>query len=489
MSVINPLGLRISKWSLLLMSGDIAAFCLAMPLGLFVLDRRQVDPWFFLEVYKWSLLPVLFTYVVVFYVANLYNHYQDFRRHENFSHVILACLVGTLAVVLLFCYPAWRIIPRNFVEWHAVAFVWLMVLWRYSFSAVALPVRLQRNVLIIGAGEAGRLVAATIAQRSNSGFRVIGFVDDNPRKAGDMVHGVPILGDSQQLPELVNRYLVGLAVVAITHEKTGKLVEALARLSFQGTQLTDMPGLYEFLTGKVPTDHITDIWLFRNSLNRRMLYYRHIKRLTDLVLAVFYLALTWPLMLIIALAIKLDSPGPVFFRQERLGQNGKAFEILKFRTMVEDAEKLGPQFASLNDVRITRVGGVLRALRLDELPQLLNILKGEMSFIGPRPERGVFIKEFMAPVPEVRPGRRATDPPGSQIICGYREKVPHYSYRLLVRPGITGWAQVMHPYTASLEETKEKVEYDLYYIKHMGFLLDMAILLKTIRIVLFGRGR
>lgn len=487
--MLNLLGLQISKWSLLLLSGDLAAFLLALPLGLFVLARGNLDPWFFLNEYKYPLIMVGFTYILTLYVANLYDLYQDFRRHENFSRVILSCLVGTLIAAVLFSFPAWRMIPRNFIEWHAVAFVWLTVLWRYCFSAFALPVRLQRNALIIGAGNAGRQISTTIRRRSNAGLRVIGFVDDNPGKAGSNIDGVPILGSSLELPKLVESHAVGLVVMAITHEKSSGLLESLARLSFQGKQLTDMPSLYEFLTGKVPTDHITDIWLFLNSFNRRMLYYHHIKRLTDLVLAVFYLVLTWPLMLLIALAIKLDSSGPVFFRQERLGRDSKPFHILKFRTMVEDAERAGPQFAVPNDSRVTRVGRVLRTLRLDELPQLLNILKGEMSFIGPRPEREVFVKDFLAPVPEVRPGRRATDPPGAQVVCGYRERVPHYSYRLLVRPGITGWAQVMHTYTASLEETKEKLEYDLYYIKHMGFLLDMAILLKTIRIVLFGRGR
>lgn len=487
--MINLLGLQISKWPLLLMSGDFIAFCLAIPLALFMLSRGNLDPWFFLDEYKGALFPVGFTYIIILYVANLYDHYQDFRRHENFSRVILSCLVGTLVVALLFSLPSWRIIPSNFIEWHAVAFIWLTALWRYCFSAIALPVRLQRNVLVIGSGAAGRQIAATIGHRLNSGLRVIGFVDDNPRRAGDIIDGAPILGNALQLPELVRQHAVGLVVVAITHEKSSRLLDGLARLSFQGSQLTDMPSLYEFLTGKVPTDHITDIWLFLNTLNRRMLYYRHFKRLTDLALAIFYLALTWPLMILIALAIRLDSAGPVFFRQERLGQDAKPFQILKFRTMVEDAERGGPQFATANDSRITRVGRYLRLLRLDELPQLINILKGEMSFIGPRPERQVFIREFLAPVPEVRPGRRADDPPGTQVICGYKERVPHYSYRLLVKPGITGWAQVMHPYSASFEETKEKLEFDLYYIKNMGLLLDLAILLKTIRIVLFGRGR
>src|SRR5208337_175427 len=175
-------------------------------------------------------------------------------------------------------------------------------------------------------------------------------------------------------------------------------------------------------------------------------------------------------------------------RQERLGQDGKPFQILKFRTMIQEAEQYGPQWACEADLRITRVGRVLRKMRLDELPQLLNILRGDMSFIGPRPERQVFIRKFQEPVPALRPGRRADDPPGELVHSGFKENIPYYSYRLLVKPGLTGWAQVMHPYSSSLEQTQEKLQYDLYYLKNMGFFLDLAILLKTIRIVLFGRG-
>jgi lipopolysaccharide/colanic/teichoic acid biosynthesis glycosyltransferase len=195
------------------------------------------------------------------------------------------------------------------------------------------------------------------------------------------------------------------------------------------------------------------------------------------------------LFIFISLAIKLDNPGPVFFQQERLGQDGKPFQILKFRTMVQDAEQNGAQWASDNDQRVTRAGRVLRRLRLDELPQLLNILKGDMSFIGPRPERRIFIQEFQELVPKLRPGRRSSDGPGKQIQCGFKEQIPFYSYRLMVKPGLTGWAQVMYPYASSLEQTWEKLQYDLYYIKNMGFFLDILILLKTMRIVLFGRGQ
>jgi lipopolysaccharide/colanic/teichoic acid biosynthesis glycosyltransferase len=162
--------------------------------------------------------------------------------------------------------------------------------------------------------------------------------------------------------------------------------------------------------------------------------------------------------------------------------------MIKFRTMTPDAERHGPQWAGENDPRITPVGRWLRKFRFDELPQLINILKGDMSFIGLRPEQGAFIQEFQQLVPEFRPGRRSCDTPGALVHCGYKKKIPFYSFRLTVKPGITGWAQVMYPYASSVEQTWEKLKYDLYYIKNMGFFLDLAILLKTVRIVLFGRG-
>jgi exopolysaccharide biosynthesis polyprenyl glycosylphosphotransferase len=477
-----------SKWSLLLLLGDIVAFCLAVPFGI-LWTSKPTEAWFFLDVYRVQLLEIGITYILVLYVANLYDHYQDYRRHENLSRVILSCLAGTLVVLLVFCFPKWRMIPRNFVEWHAVGFVWLVALWRYTFSTAALPRRLQRKALIIGAGRAGRQMAQAIQQNPDSGVGLVGFVDDDPQRAGETIQELPVLGTSREIEELSKQHPVGLVVVAITHEKSSPLISTLSRLAFQGVPLMEMSGLYELLTGKVPTDHISDTWLFLQSLNKRMLYYRHIKRLIDLVLAALLLAVTWPLMILIGAIVKLDSPGPILFRQERLGQDGKPFQIIKFRTMIKDAESNGPSFASIHDPRITRAGRVLRRVRLDELPQLYNILRGEMSFIGPRPEREVFIREFLEPVPVFLEGRRAGDPPETHIVSGYRERVPHYSYRLLVKPGVTGWAQVNHHYTATLQETKEKLEYDLYYIKNMGFLLDLAILLKTIRIVLFGRGR
>jgi exopolysaccharide biosynthesis polyprenyl glycosylphosphotransferase len=487
--MLKLLGLPVSKWPLLLLAGDVVMFGLSVFLG-FGLSRRTFEsPWFFLNLFAFPLILMGLTYVVVLYVANLYDHYQDFRRRENISQIIISSLLGTLVVIIGFTLPAMHLIGRGFVEWQGVAFVWLLVFWRYAFSAIALPLRLQRKVLIIGAGGAGQEIQKIINLHENSGLVVAGFLDDNPQIIGASLDGAPVLGNTRQLDEMIAQYKVGMVVVAITHEKSPALLNSLVRLSFMGIQVIDMPSLYEFLAGKIPTDHISDVWLLLHSLNRSKLYYRQLKRIMDLALAALGMALTWPLWACIAAAIKLDSPGSVFFRQERLGKDGKPFQIIKFRTMITDAESNGPQFACKGDQRITRVGRILRKWRLDEMPQINNILKGEMSFIGPRPEREVFIREFRQIVPYFREGRRPTDPPGVPVLCGYRERIPYYSYRLLVKPGISGWAQVMHPYSATLEETKEKLQYDLYYIKNMSWVLDLAILLKTIRIVLFGWGR
>jgi exopolysaccharide biosynthesis polyprenyl glycosylphosphotransferase len=487
--MLKILGLPVSTWPLLLLAGDVVMFGLSVPIGLALSRSTLAPPWFFLDLFAFQLLLIGLTYVVVLYVANLYDHYLDFRRRENISQIILSSLIGTLVVIIAFTLPARHWIGRMFVEWQGVVFVWLLVLWRYAFSAFALPLRLQRKVLIIGAGGAGQEIQKIIKRHENSGLAAAGFLDDNPQKMGVSLDGAPVLGNTGQLDEMIAQYKIGMVVLAITYEKSSTLSNNLVRLSFMGVQVIDMPSLYEFLAGKIPTDHISDVWLLIHTLARSKLYYRQLKRIADLVLAALGLALTWPLWALIAAAVKMDSRGPVFFRQERLGKDGKPFQIIKFRTMITDAESNGPQFACQGDLRITRVGRILRKWRLDEMPQLYNILKGEMSFVGPRPEREVFIREFQQMVPDLREGRRPTDPQGVQVLCGYREHIPYYSYRLLVKPGISGWAQVMHSYSATLEETKEKLQYDLYYIKNMSWFLDLAILLKTIRIVLFGWGR
>ena len=428
------------------------------------------------------------TYLAVFYIADLYDYQKDFRNWKNVGQIVFATLLGTIVVIILFYFPLGVFVGRTMLVVEFLIFTGLLVCWRITFSDLALPGRLQKRLLIVGAGKCGSQLLKAVQGRPLGGIKAIGFVDDDPQKIGKEIQGIPVLGDSSRLSGLIQEEQVNLVALAITHEKSPQLLKGLMKADFSGCQVMDMPSLYEFLAGKIPIEHISDIWFYFNSSQNSKFYYRRIKNLCDLLLAIFYLFIVSPLLLVIPLAIKLDSPGPVFFRQQRLGKDGKPFWIIKFRTMVEDAERDGPQWASQGDPRITRVGGILRKLRLDELPQLLNILKGEMSFIGPRPEREIFVSTFQQLVPVFRNKHLGANAAEIKVL-DYEEQVPHYSYRLLVKPGLSGWAQVMYPYASSQEETREKLKYDLYYIKNMGFFLDLAILLKTIRIVLFGRDK
>ncbi|WP_449243991.1 sugar transferase [Desulfobacca acetoxidans] len=485
--MLSFFGRKISLWKLVLLAGDALAFVLAVGAAMLI-NPKLSDFWSYLANNAAELILVGFTYFGMFYIADLYDYQQDFRRWQYLSRLLCGSIIGTLAIIVLYFFPLGVFIGRIQITIQAGIFTFLVITWRCFFSALALPRRLRRQLLIIGAGKAGRRLLEAIHRRRHSGLEVIGFIDDDPQKIGAEIDGVPVLGDSASIPRIKATFGINLLVVAITHEKSQQLIQVLTRICWKDCQVLDMPSFYEFLANKIPIEHISDVWLFLNSLRSNQFYYRRLKRIFDLFLAFFALAISWPCFILIALLIKLDSPGAVFYLQERLGQDGKPFWLIKFRSMIENAEANGPQWAEAEDHRITRIGRFLRKTRLDELPNLLNVIRGDMSVIGPRPEREVFIQEFIQPVLICRQAQLAAAVVPVKI-NEVQEKVPYYSYRLLVKPGITGWAQVMYSYTASMEETWEKLKYDLYYIKNMGFFLDLAILLKTIRIVLFGRGR
>jgi exopolysaccharide biosynthesis polyprenyl glycosylphosphotransferase len=480
--------IHISRWKLLLLLGDILVLLASVLLGL-IFSAKIPHPWKFFLTHWLQFTLLVITYLLVLYISDIYDYYQDFRIGANIIWVFSSAMVGILVSIIIFYFPLGAFVGRLFLIWQGAAFALLLVLWRYAFSAVALPARLKTRVLIVGAGKAGRCILDTIRGLPNSGYQVLGFVDDDPKKARSMIDDLPVLAQSKDLQELVQRERIAQVIIAVTNDKSPDLLDSLARLTMTNCRVIDMPTTYEILAERIPIDHISDIWLFFNSLNNSRLYYRKIKRLTDLVFSLLVLLVSWPLLVLAAIAIKLDSPGPIFYRQERLGQDGEPFHIIKFRTMINNAELAGPQWAAPNDSRITRVGRVLRKMRLDEFPQLINILKGEMSLIGPRPERQEFVQEFRAPVAVWQAKCSACPLSNGEKLLTYKERLPYYSYRLLIRPGLTGWAQVKFPYASTMEETKEKLQYDLYYIKHVSFFLDLAILLKTLKTVLFGHGR
>jgi len=272
-----------------------------------------------------------------------------------------------------------------------------------------------------------------------------------------------IIGDYTQISSLVQKGDVDRIVVALD-ERRGKFpVDQLLYCRLKGIKVDDGVAFTEYLAGKLSVESLHPSFLIFSDGFKSSSLFKVLKRGVDVLASLFGLLLLLPVCLIIGLIIKIETKGPIFYQQERVGEDGKVFPLLKFRSMRADAEENGPVWAKVDDNRVTRVGRIIRKLRLDEVPQMINVLKGEMSFVGPRPERPVFIEQL-------------------------NEEIPFYSQRHAVKPGITGWAQICYRYGASKEDALEKLKYDLYYIKHMSFIFDLTIIFETAKIVLWGRG-
>lgn len=338
-----------------------------------------------------------------------------------------------------------------------------IVSWRLLLSQFLKAGRFADRVLIVGSDQKAIDIAKETLARKHLGYRVVGFLDDDPALQGVSILNPRVIGTTQQACELARLHGVTRVIVA-TNDFRGKVsMDSLLACKTSGIRVQLAPGYYEELTGKIMIDGLRKSWLIFSDgfvVSRAVLF---AKRLLDLTVASVGLLLATPVMLLVALAVRLDSPGPILFRQERLGRGKKPFTLWKFRSMHTDAEKNGAVWAVQGDPRVTRVGRFIRKTRLDELPQLWNVLVGDMSLVGPRPEREKFVRQLM-------------------------EVCPWYEQRLVVRPGLTGWAQIKAPYASSFEESIEKLQFDLYYIKNLSIFLDLSILLSTARIVLLGRG-
>jgi sugar transferase (PEP-CTERM system associated) len=336
--------------------------------------------------------------------------------------------------------------------------------WRFGYGTLFQKNGAREGAVIIGAGERGsaiyRLLNSPMAP-----YEVRGFLDNDPAKQGRVIGTAMVLGTADQLLEVARRSWVKVAILAIPRDSSPTLVRAILEARLLGIKVLDMADVYEQLTGRVPVKHIEDQWLLYADgfylLSKE--YLQKVKRLIDLAVAGLILLCLSPLMAVTALLIKLESRGPVFYRQERVGKAGRIFTVVKFRSMCENAEADGARWAVRNDCRVTRVGKWIRLLRIDEVPQIWNVFRGDMSMVGPRPERPEFVDNL-------------------------EQLIPYYSVRHAVRPGLTGWAQVNYPYGASVEDARHKLEYDLYYIKNMSLSLDFTVLLKTIGVVLMGDG-
>jgi len=318
----------------------------------------------------------------------------------------------------------------------------------------------RRRVIIVGGSQGGLELASELARRSDLPFRFLGLVRDE--EDGDLPNGLA-LGDWRDLPEIIRTRRPDVVVLARPGAHSA-VVSKLVTSAAVGFRLVGIPDFYEHTFGRVPIEHLSPTWFMSVLHLYQHTYSRAAKRLLDIVLALAGLIAVAPLVPVIAWLVHRSGPGPVIFRQRRLGEGGNTFEMVKFRTMSEGAEEPGhPRWAEENDPRVTPFGRFLRRSRLDELPQLWNVLRGEMSIVGPRPERSEFLELIEA-------------------------EVPYWSQRLLIKPGITGWAQVRRGYAADIEGAAEKLSYDLYYLKHRSLVLDLAITFKTARILVSGNG-
>jgi sugar transferase (PEP-CTERM system associated) len=440
---------------------------LLLSLALVGVERLAADPG-----EPFALAPLLAPNLLTVAVVQLslyYGEVYDLRALRSRTGLFLRLGRSTLLAALLlplvyYLVPALRLSPRLLLLFLPAA-VSVVSLWHALVYFAGGRAALTDNVLILGTGHAAQQVAAELVRRAPLGFRVVGFLGEHANEVGRPVTSAPVVGTADRLLQVVPRLDVTLIVVALDDRRGRLRVDDLLRCRMAGIPVEDAPTFYERLTGKLLVSDLRPSWLVFSPGFRKPRLLLASRRILEFAVAGLLLVALAPLLGLLALLIRLDSPGPALFRQARVGQGGRVFELFKLRTMRQDAEAAsGPAWASPEgDRRVTRVGRVLRKLRLDELPQLANVLRGEMSFVGPRPERPHFVEQL-------------------------RKVIPYYDERHNVPPGITGWAQVKFGYGSTIEDSERKLQFDLYYIKNMSPFLDLAIVLDTFKVMLVGRG-
>jgi sugar transferase (PEP-CTERM system associated) len=328
--------------------------------------------------------------------------------------------------------------------------------------SVSFP-KLTRRILILGVGPLARDLCQTLLSKRTGFTEVVGFLDKDASRVGERIVNPSIIGTYDQLFEIAERYQVHTVAVCLEDRRAVLPVQTLLDMKAMGRDVVDGHYLYEEESGRLSIDHLKPSALIFSTGFRRRLITMLLKRFVDVLIAVLGILVLLPFVVVLAILIKVDSSGPVFYRQMRVGLRGRPYMIWKFRSMRQDAEQSGARWASSEDPRVSRVGRWIRKWRLDELPQLINVMKGEMSLVGPRPERPVFVQEL-------------------------RNTIPYYDLRHTVRPGITGWAQTRFRYGASREDSHVKLQYDLFYVKNLSLVLDLRIVIQTAKVMLMGEG-
>lgn len=452
--MFSPLNTK--KQSFLVL-GDILLIILSFYLTLYVRFSEFVNA---LDRYTAATVIIVFFYLISLYIFGLYEFSHSFKSTYFITRFIIAIGLASLLIAGVFYSLPWWKAGRGLLLINMFFVSIFVYIWRLLCQSIFKAYLKPKRIIIVGAGHAGRYISEVL--KNNHNYTICGFLDDDVEKHKINIGNYPVLGNCKMMSKIVEKYNIENVVVAITHEKHADLLRELLNIKLRGIEIYDMPTFYEEVSGKIPVSHLREGWVvYATFQGMKHNLYIPVKRSLDIFLSLLMLILLLPFIAVIAMLIKIDSRGKVLYKQKRVGFNNNVYTIIKFRSMVSDAETNGAVWAKEDDHRITRFGRFMRKFRIDEIPQLWNVLVGEMSFVGPRPER-----------PELMEGLT----------------LPFYALRHVVKPGITGWAQVNYRYGASKEDALEKLKYDIFYLKNLSFILDLQIILKTINVVLFREG-
>ncbi len=450
--------------------------CLAVNLAWTTYYWFRVQSGLFMSISRpdfWTPMLVVCVYwLVVFLTFGLYRSWYAQSRFDELALILKAVTFG--ALVLFFAIFVDDRGAGSPVQSRLLIFGYWFLIVLFAGSGRILQHTFHKRLLESGVGLHNALIVGwsqkafdlykSVRQYPALGYKVVGFVPVSRVTGKSSIEGVPVLQPISHLPELIEQYEVRDLLIALDSTEHDSLLSIIALCNSHPVSLKIIPDLYDIISGQARTNQIYGFPLIEIMPQLMQPWERAVKRTIDIVISATILFVGMPVWLLVALGIKLDSHGPILYTQKRVGKDEKQFRILKFRSMYHDAEsRSGPVWANKRDPRITRVGRVIRKLRIDEVPQLINVLDGDMSLVGPRPERPYFVKELS-------------------------KEIPLYKRRLKVRPGLTGWAQVKHKYDESIEDVRKKVEYDLYYIENMSLRMDFKILINTVFVVLSGRG-
>jgi sugar transferase (PEP-CTERM system associated) len=403
--------------------------------------------------------------LLILYFYDLYEYTVMGNRRELMLRLIQALGIAWVLLALMFYFVPQLLLGRGISVISIFVVLALLLFWRVMIHLLTGHPDIGEKILVVGTGQSAQDTAEAVWERRDAGYRIVGFVNENGNKPSEKIAEAKILGTAKDLESIIKNERVDRVVIAFRERRGYFPTEALLKMSLAGDVcIEECTSFFERVTGQVHIDMLRPSWLIFSGRKRDTRLKWAFREFAHRFLALIGLLVSLPIALITAILIKLDSRGPVFYRQERIGKNGKIFEVIKFRSMKTDAEADGkPVWAVSNDDRVTRIGRVIRKIRVDEIPQFWNIIKGEMSFVGPRPERPHFVAQLA-------------------------KEIPFYEHRHLVAPGLTGWAQIKYPYGASVYDARQKLQYDLYYIKNQSLSLDLVIVFETVKTVLFSRG-